>query len=198
LKKSLKIFLWTTLAIAIIIAIVVIGFPTSIDDTTINEATLADIKSVQQILTNNRDKIPQDSTTVFSPLAKIDAYGYMNANAIDSLFSFLTNSDREKIKSLFSKGEVIQIDIDRPKCIRFILKYSFNNYFLVNKWQTLVLVYNDNCVCDCQTLVTDEETVSVEKLGNGWYKVLSTIKRTPPHALLECIANSGLAIGWTE
>lgn len=178
----MKIFLWTTIAIAVIIAIVVIGFPTSISDTTINKDTFADIKSVQQILTNNKDKIPQDSTTVFSPLAKIDAYGYMNANAVDSLFSFLTNAEREKIKSLFSKGQVIQIDIDRPKCIRFILKHSFNNYFLVNKWQTLILVYNDNCVCDCQTLVTDEETVSVDSLGKGWYKVLSTIKRTPPHA----------------
>jgi len=182
LKKGLKIYLWTTFAIAVIIAIVVIGFPTSIGDTTIDKDTFTDIKSVQQILTTNKNKIPQDSTTAFSPLAKKDVYGYINANAVDSLFSFLTNAEKEKIKSLFSKGQVIQIDIGRPKCIRFILKHSFNNYFLVNKWQTLILVYNDNCVCDCQTLVTDEKKVSVDSLGNGWYKVLSTTKRTPPHA----------------
>jgi hypothetical protein len=182
LKKGLTIFLWTTVAIAVIITIVAIGVPTSINDTTIDKDIFTDIKSVQQILTTNKDKIPQDSTTVFSPLAKKDVYGYMNGNAVDSLFSFLTNAEKEKIKSLFSKRQVIQIDIGRPRCIRFILKHSFNNYFLVNKWQTLILVYNDNCVCDCQTLVTDEETVSVDSLGNGWYKVIKTIKRTPPHA----------------
>jgi len=182
LKKGLKRFVWTAITIAIIITVVFLGFSTHLRNTTIAQKTFADIQSVQQILTKNKDKILQDSTTVFSPLAKNDAYGYMNANAIDSLFSFLTKTDREKIKSLFAKGQVIEIDIDRPKCIRFILRHSFNNYFLVNKWQTLILVYNDNCVCDCQTLVTDEETVSIDSLGNGWYKVISTIKRTPPHA----------------
>jgi hypothetical protein len=182
LKKNLKIILWTLLTIAVLVTVVIVGFPTRIRNKNIDSGTLSDIKQVQQILSASRDKISQDSTTVFSPLTVSDDYGYVEKSDVDQLFPFLKIADRNKIKSLFDKGQVLRIDIMRPKCIRFTLKQSFNNYFLVNSWQTLALVYNDKCVCDCQELRSDEETVMSVNLGSGWYKVTIVTKRAPPHA----------------
>jgi hypothetical protein len=182
LKKGRKIFVWIILTIAVITMVMIIGIPTRIVNNSINDKTFDSIKAVQQILSTTKEKISLDSIEAFSPLAH-DAYGYISSpEKVDELFSFLSVEQRQKIKHLFTNGQVKQIDIMRPRCVRFILKQSFENYFITSSYETLILVFNDSCKCNCQDMRMDEETVRNQDLGNGWYKVSIVTRRTAPHA----------------
>jgi hypothetical protein len=182
LKKERKIFVWTILTIAGIIIVMFIGIPTRIVNKSINDKTFDSIKGVQNILSTTKEKISLDSIEAFSPLAH-DAYGYISSpQKVDELFSFLPIDQRQRIKRLFTNRQVTQIDIMRPRCVRFILKQSFQNYFITSSYETLILVFNDSCKCNCQDMRMDEETISKQDLGNGWYKVSIVTRRTAPHA----------------
>ena len=167
---------------AVIIIIALIGIPTCILNKNITVKTFDDIKTVQQILSATKERISLDSMEAFSPLAH-DVYGFISSpEKVDELFSFLSIEQRQKIKSLFTNGQVKRIDIMRPRCVRFTLKQSFKNYFVTSSYETLILVFNDNCTCKCEDMRIDEETVNKQDLGNGWYKVSIITKRTTPHA----------------
>lgn len=159
----------------------IIGIPTRLIDKTIDEKTFADIEAVQKFLSATKEKISLDSLkNVFSPLAP-DEYGYISTpEEVEKLFSFLPVHQRQKIKDLFLKGQVKRIDIMRPRCIQFYIRASPRNPLFTSSWQTLVLTYNDSCVCSCQNNLTSEGEVQIEDLKNGWYKVLAITKRRLP------------------
>ncbi|MDI3319269.1 hypothetical protein [Pinibacter soli] len=180
MKRRTKIFLWTFIISTVIILIIVIGIPTRLIDKNIDEKTFNEIKIVQKILSATKDKISLDSMKGISPLAH-DEYGYINTpQEVDKLFSFLPNDQRQKIKNLFANGQVKRIDIMRPRCIQFYIRSSPRNFFFTSSWQTLLLTYNDSCVCTCQDNLDADGEIKIEDLKEGWYKVLAITKRRLP------------------
>lgn len=171
------------LGLIFIVLLMVVGLPTRVINTRISDETYDDIKGVQQILSSTKKEISLDSLAgVFSPLAP-DEYGYIDSEEkVDKLFSFLPDDKRNEVKNVLKSGQVKNIDIMRPRCIRFTLATSFNNFFLTRSWETLDLIFNDSCVCNCQDQRMDEETISKEDLGKGWFKVSIITRRTRPHA----------------
>ena len=163
--------------------IMIVGVPSRLISKRIDDKTLKDIKTAQQILTATKKAISSDSLVgAFSPLAP-DAYGYIDSEEkVDKLFPFLPEEKLKAVKKILTSGQVKNIDIMRPRCIRFRLATSFNNYFFTSSWETLDLVFNDSCVCNCQDQHIDEETISKEELGRGWFKISIITKRTRPHA----------------
>ena len=159
----------------------IIGLPTRLLNKDIDDKTFADIKIVEQILSATKEIISLDSLKgVFSPLAP-DEYGYISSpQKVDKLFSFLSIEQRQKIKALFLNGQVKRIDIMRPRCIQFYLRSSPRNFFFTSSWQTLILTYNDSCVCSCQDNLSSEGEVKIEDLKNGWFKILAITKRRLP------------------
>ena len=91
--------------------VALIGIPTRILNKNINEKTFDNIKGVQNILSATKEIISLDSLEAFSPLAQ-DAYGYIiSPEKVDELFSFLSVEQQQKIKSLFTNGQVKRINI---------------------------------------------------------------------------------------
>jgi hypothetical protein len=181
--KTINPFLRVTLILIAIILVVLIGIPTRVINKEIDESTFEKIKIAQRILSSVKDSIEiKNDLKAFSPLAD-DAYGYIDTQEkVDKLFPSLSNEHRFTIKALFSNHWIIKIDIMRPSCIRFTLKESYKNYFLTRSYETLLLIFNDSCKCDCQNQSFDDATVTSKYLGNGWHKTSIVTNRTAPHA----------------
>jgi len=147
-------------------------------NTTVDEKTLAEIKSVNKILVFAQPKLKRDT---FGDAAYLpDKYGFISdAGQVDELFTVLNSSQRNQLKK-FLQHYKIEIQMNTPGCIRFVVHTSWNDDLFNSSWETMYLVFDNSCHCNCQYMPSDDGRPRIENIGNGWYKIIVTENRQFP------------------
>jgi hypothetical protein len=175
----MKVFAYIILTIVAIFLICYIGIPSRLISKNIDASSINRIKEANKVLVKAQLHTPHESER---GLTQFLTYGYgriATSEQVDQLFSFLTNAERDKIKLLFDKKDVAEIDLHEQSCIKYTIKSSINLPLLNSSAETLYLIHNNNCDCHCENVgFGSKDTAETKALGNGWFQIALVIART--------------------
>jgi len=176
LNRTIKIIFWLSTPL-IGFCICVIGIPSRLLSGNIDEQSMARIKEANGILIAAQLKALK--ATADGSRALPLEYGHITEpDQVGRIFPFLSDSDKNKIITLFDKHDVDGIDFQEQNCISYFIKSSSHSVFINSSYEELHLIYNNHCDCNCETsLYHSDEVGKKQNAGNGWLKVYIVIPR---------------------
>lgn len=162
------------------IVVCYIGIPSRLANKNVNKESFQRIKEATEILVLAQNKVQRDTTKGLSQFLPFEYGRISNSNQINTLFPFLPDVDKKKIKALFDNNDIEEIDMHEQSCISYTVKKSTNSFFITSSSETLYLIFNNNCDCGCENKsYASGDKFEKQNSGNGWFKVDMIIKRTP-------------------
>ena len=176
MNKTFKIIFWLSTPL-IGFCICVVGTPSRLLSGNVNEQSMARIKEANRILVAAQTRSLKATASGLRALPF--EYGHITEpDQVSRIFPFLSNSDKDKIITLFDQHDVEGIDFQEQNCISYFIKSSSHSVFINSSYEELHLIYNNHCDCNCETaLYHSDEVVKKQDAGNGWLKVYIVIPR---------------------
>ncbi len=83
----------------------------------------------------------------------------------------INGNDLNFLKNLFNSKEIIEVHSSRNTGrIEFLVREAPYNYFLNNKWEKLIIIYDKNNTKDAWY----KNSLSTIKISDNWYKIIVT------------------------
>jgi len=138
----------------------------SLENKELSNETFSKIEKVKDILERQYDKHEspyidffkkhEDSITVYE---------------IKNQLKGINENDLILLKNLFNSKEIIEIHSSRNTGrIEFLIREAQYNYFLNNKWEKLMVIYEKNGINDSWY----RNNLSTIKIKDNWYKTILT------------------------